>query len=52
MYLVFAITAALIGAGFSVLMRLELMHPGVQYFSGLTARPTAICGTPSSRRTA
>ncbi|HZP99757.1 MAG TPA: cbb3-type cytochrome c oxidase subunit I, partial [Reyranella sp.] len=32
MYLVFAIIAALIGAAFSVVMRLELLHPGVQYF--------------------
>ena len=29
MYLVFSIFAALIGAGFSVYMRLELMQPGV-----------------------
>ena len=33
MYLVFSICAALIGAGFSVIMRLELMQPGVQYFN-------------------
>ena len=52
MYLVFAIIAALIGATFSVVMRLELLQPGVQYFNGPTARPTAICGTPWSRRTA
>src|ERR1043166_7094557 len=32
MYLVFAITAAFIGGAFSVVMRLELLHPGVQYF--------------------
>src|SRR5437588_4322189 len=32
MYLVFAIIAAFIGATFSVVMRLELLHPGVQYF--------------------
>ena len=31
MYLVFAIFAALIGATFSVIMRLELLQPGVQY---------------------
>jgi len=32
MYLVFAIIAAFIGGAFSVIMRLELLHPGVQYF--------------------
>ena len=32
MYLVFAIIAALIGGTFSVIMRLELLNPGVQYF--------------------
>src|SRR5213595_3050105 len=32
MYLVFAIIAAFIGGTFSVIMRLELLHPGVQYF--------------------
>jgi cytochrome c oxidase subunit 1 len=32
MYLVFAIVAGLIGGGFSVFMRMELMHPGLQYF--------------------
>src|SRR5258707_4149692 len=32
MYLVFAIIAAFIGATFSVIMRLELLHTGVQYF--------------------
>src|SRR6267154_658516 len=32
MYLVFAIIAAFIGGTFSVIMRLELLHTGVQYF--------------------
>ena len=32
MYLVFAITAGLLGATLSVIMRLELQQPGVQYF--------------------
>src|ERR1700760_406927 len=32
MYLVFAIIAALIGGAFSVVMRIELLHTGVQYF--------------------
>ncbi|WP_298316533.1 cbb3-type cytochrome c oxidase subunit I, partial [Reyranella sp.] len=39
MYLVFSIFAALIGAGFSVYMRLELMQPGVQYFNGADGTP-------------
>ncbi len=39
MYLVFSIIAALIGAGFSVYMRLELMHPGVQYMAGADGAP-------------
>src|ERR1700758_2621245 len=32
MYLVFAVIAGLIGGAFSVLMRMELSHPGLQYF--------------------
>src|SRR5689334_6800046 len=39
MYLVFAIFAALIGATFSVVMRLELLQPGVQYFNGADGTP-------------
>ncbi|MDP1840953.1 MAG: cbb3-type cytochrome c oxidase subunit I, partial [Reyranella sp.] len=39
MYLVFSILAALIGASFSVYMRLELMSPGVQYFNGADGTP-------------
>jgi cytochrome c oxidase subunit 1 len=39
MYLVFSIFASLIGAGFSVYMRLELMQPGVQYFNGADGTP-------------
>src|SRR5262249_23110055 len=39
MYLIFSIMAALIGAGFSVYMRLELMQPGVQYFNGQDGTP-------------
>ncbi|MBL8669729.1 MAG: cbb3-type cytochrome c oxidase subunit I, partial [Alphaproteobacteria bacterium] len=31
MYLTFSVVAALIGGFFSVLMRLELMHPGIQF---------------------
>ncbi|MBV9063723.1 MAG: cbb3-type cytochrome c oxidase subunit I, partial [Alphaproteobacteria bacterium] len=32
MYLIFAIAAGCVGATLSILMRLELMHPGLQYF--------------------
>src|SRR6185312_2601611 len=39
MYLVFAIIAAFIGAIFSVVMRLELLHPGVQYFHTADGTP-------------
>ena len=35
MYLWFAIMAGVIGGFLSVMMRLELAHPGIQYFSGL-----------------
>jgi cytochrome c oxidase subunit I len=35
MYLWFAIIAGVIGGFLSVMMRLELAHPGVQYFHGL-----------------
>ena len=33
MYLVFAIVAGLIGGGMSILMRMELMEPGIQFFT-------------------
>src|SRR6186997_1103198 len=39
MYLVFAIIAAFIGATFSVIMRIELLHPGVQYFHTADGTP-------------
>ncbi len=39
MYLVLAIFAALIGATFSVIMRLELLQPGVQYFNAADGTP-------------
>src|SRR3954447_4336424 len=32
MYLIFAICAGLVGATLSIMMRLELMHPGLQFF--------------------
>ena len=35
MYLWFAIFAGVIGGLLSVVMRLELAHPGIQYFNGL-----------------
>ena len=31
MYLIFAIIAGIIGSAFSVLMRMELMHPGDEF---------------------
>ena len=31
LYLIFAITAGIIGGAFSGMMRLELAHPGIQY---------------------
>ena len=33
LYLLFSVIAGLIGGAMSVLMRLELMHPGLQYFA-------------------
>src|SRR5262249_43466445 len=39
MYLVFSIIAALIGGTFSVIMRYELMQPGVQLFNGPDGLP-------------
>jgi len=38
LYLIFAVFAGLIGGAFSVLMRAELMHPGIQIF-GTDANP-------------
>src|ERR1043165_5339785 len=32
LYLIFAIMAGLVGGAFSIYMRAELMHPGIQYF--------------------
>ena len=34
MYLVFAIVGGLIGGALSIGMRIELMHPGIQFFHG------------------
>ena len=44
MYLWFAIMAGIIGTFLSLMMRLELAEPGVQYFSGLA---TMVYGTPA-----
>ncbi|MFO0990392.1 MAG: cytochrome c oxidase subunit I [Hyphomicrobiales bacterium] len=37
MYLVFAIVAGIIGGILSIMMRLELQQPGIQYFPGLAS---------------
>eukprot|EP01037_Dinobryon_pediforme_P005262 gene5262-5315_t len=34
LYLIFAILAGIVGGGLSILMRMELAHPGLNYFSG------------------
>ena len=39
MYLVFAIVAGIIGGALSVYMRLELMHPGLQYLQNSDGTP-------------
>src|SRR5579885_1441131 len=39
MYLVFAVIAGVIGGALSVYMRMELMHPGVQYFANADGSP-------------
>ena len=39
MYLIFAIIAGLIGGAFSVYMRMELQHPGVQHFTQAGGAP-------------
>ena len=44
MYLWFAIFAGLIGGTLSVIMRMELAEPGIQYFQGLA---TMVYGTPA-----
>jgi cytochrome c oxidase subunit 1 len=38
LYLIFAVMAGLVGGAFSMLMRAELMHPGIQFF-GTDANP-------------
>jgi len=44
MYLWFAIFAGVVGGLLSVIMRMELAHPGIQYFSGLASM---VYGTPA-----
>ena len=44
MYLWFAIFAGLIGGTLSVIMRMELAEPGIQYFQGLASM---VYGTPA-----
>ncbi|HEY8016668.1 MAG TPA: cbb3-type cytochrome c oxidase subunit I, partial [Dongiaceae bacterium] len=39
MYLIFAIVAGIIGGALSVYMRLELMHPGLQYMQNSDGTP-------------
>ncbi|MGY9055990.1 MAG: cytochrome c oxidase subunit I [Alphaproteobacteria bacterium] len=39
LYLIFSVFAAIIGGGFSVLMRLELQDPGVQYLTDAVGNP-------------
>ncbi|MEA2783268.1 MAG: cytochrome c oxidase subunit, partial [Rhodospirillaceae bacterium] len=39
MYLVFAVIAGLIGGALSIYMRLELSHPGLQYFANPDGSP-------------
>lgn len=45
MYLVFAIVAGIIGGILSILMRMELQEPGIQYFPGLASM---VYGTPAA----
>ncbi|MBX6321816.1 MAG: cytochrome c oxidase subunit I, partial [Rhodospirillaceae bacterium] len=39
MYLTFAVIAGLVGGALSIMMRMELQHPGVQYFVGADGLP-------------
>jgi cytochrome c oxidase subunit I len=39
LYLIFSVIAAIIGGGFSVLMRLELQEPGVQFMTDAAGNP-------------
>ena len=44
MYLWFAIFAGCVGGILSILMRMELAHPGIQYFSGLAQMVYGVSG--------
>ena len=44
LYLIFAITAGIIGGAISGLMRLELAHPGIQYLPGIASAVSALAG--------
>src|SRR5215208_5839710 len=44
LYLIFAFTAGLVGAAFSVLMRMELQEPGLQFFSNPQAYNVIVTG--------
>ena len=44
LYLIFAITAGVIGGAISGLMRMELAHPGIQYLPGIASAVSAMAG--------
>ena len=44
LYLIFAISAGVIGGAISGLMRLELAHPGIQYLPGIASMVSAMAG--------
>ena len=48
LYLIFAVTAGIIGGGISGLMRLELAEPGIQYLGGWANFMHAIVGLPAA----
>ena len=52
LYLIFAVTAGIIGGGISGLMRAELAEPGIQYLEAwaTSIRSSACRGDASTRR--